>query len=165
MVTKNYDHWKHQYSNGSYPVDSEPYLISSVIPSDEILTNELIKQLETKVKVGKGIDATADSFYSSQGRTDISFGDENETLIDLLRERVPGCETLEMESSMLLHLAQVCNYQAKKVPNHPGTIRASACAMVFFQRTTNMAIGTDQVEPLEIVAGQAVLEALINTAL
>jgi uridine phosphorylase len=166
MVTKNYDHWKHQYTNGTYPLESEPYLISSVIPADEELTKQLILQLERKVeKVGQGIDATADSFYSSQGRTDVSFGDENENLIELLRERVPGVETLEMESSMLLHLAQVCTYQSKTAPGHPGPIRAAACAMVFFQRTTNMAIGVNDVEPLELTAGQAVLEALINTPL
>jgi uridine phosphorylase len=166
MITKNYDHWQHQYSNGTYPTDTEPYSISSVIPADEELTAALVKQLEQKVeKVAVGVNASADSFYSSQGRTDISFGDENENLIDFVRSRVPNCETLEMESSMLLHLAQVCIYQSKKVPSHPGRIRATACAMVFFQRTTNLAIGVDQVEPLEITAGQAVLETLAMTAL
>ena len=166
MVTKNYDHWRHQYTDSQYSaIDSVPYLISSVIPSDKELTEQLILQLEKVAKVAKGIDATADSFYSSQGRTDISFGDENENLIELLREKVPGCETLEMESAMLLHLAQVCTFQSKKVVNHPGPIRATACAMVFFQRLTNMGIAPDVVEPLEYTAGQAVLEALINTPL
>lgn len=45
----------------------------------------------------QGINATADSFYSSQGRQDISFGDENQKLIESVLEKYPDCETLEME--------------------------------------------------------------------
>ncbi len=112
-----------------------------------------------------GVDASADSFYSSQGRIDAAFGDDNDRLIDGLREKVPNCETLEMESAMILHLAQTCTKQSKIVKNHPGPIRAAACAMVFFNRQTNEMIPPDYVEALEIKAGKAVLEALIATPL
>ena len=86
-------------------------------------------------------------------------------MIETIIQRIPEAETLEMESSMLLHLAQVCTYQSTRVENHPGSIRAAACAMVFFNRITNQAIAPDMVSPLEIKAGKAVLEALINTPL
>jgi uridine phosphorylase len=166
LINKNYDYWQHQYENGNYGKDCSPYLISNIIPADEELTKNLISNLEANVsRVDKGIDATADSFYSSQGRIDIAFGDENETLIKSIREKYPECETLEMESAMLLHLAKVCTYQSKRVDNHPGSIRASACAMVFFNRIENAAIPVDDVEILEVKAGKAVLEALVQTLL
>jgi uridine phosphorylase len=63
---------------------------------------------------------------------------------------------------MLLHLAQAANYASKNVENHPGPIRAAACAMIFFNRITNAAIAPDYVEKLEVKAGKAVLEALIS---
>lgn len=44
------------------------------------------------------MNATADSFYSTQGRIDPSFDDRNENLIDDLSSRYPDVVTLEMET-------------------------------------------------------------------
>jgi uridine phosphorylase len=48
-------------------------------------------------------NASADSFYSSQGRIDPSFADENGDVVDKMIEA--GICTIEMESTMLIHLA------------------------------------------------------------
>ncbi|KAJ3304266.1 hypothetical protein HDV03_003003 [Kappamyces sp. JEL0829] len=193
MISKNYDYWQDSYdfeTEESTDQTSEtkmiftgfnmvsklfhdafrgvPYNISGVIPADHGLSARLVDCLEKELgenSVLTGIDATADSFYSSQGRLDVSFGDDNEKLIDGLRKKYPNCETLEMESGMLLHLAQACSKQSKVVKNHPGPIRATACAMVFFNRITNAMIPPDSVEELELKAGRAVLDALVATPL
>ncbi len=47
------------------------------------------------------LNATADSFYSSQGRTDANFDDRNETLIDEIIGKFPTATTLEMETFQL----------------------------------------------------------------
>lgn len=115
--------------------------------------------------VHTGIAASADSFYSSQGRLDVAFGDDNETVIEEIRTKVPGVETLEMESALILHLAKVCTHQSKLVENHPGAIRAAASAMVFFQRASNDSIVVDKIPQLEIDAGTAILDALVSLSL
>ena len=67
---------------------------------------------------------------------------------------------------MLFHLAQASTFQSKRqVADHPGPIRAAACAMIFFNRITNAAIAPDYVTVLEKKAGKAVLEALISIKL
>jgi len=57
-------------------------------------------------KIVKGIvNASADSFYSSQGRQ-TSFPDRNEYLIPHLLETVPDIGSFEMETFHLYHLAK-----------------------------------------------------------
>jgi hypothetical protein len=51
------------------------------------------------------LNATADSFYSSQGRTDANFDDRNETLIDEIIAKFPAATTLEMETFQLCALS------------------------------------------------------------
>ncbi len=109
--------------------------------------------------VVKGCAATADSFYSSQGRTDDSFPDANTALIPELVER--GCVSLEMESAALLHLAAACRPVG---PGHPGPIFAAACAMVFAQRHSDAFISHQDVKTLEARAGRAALDALADSA-
>jgi uridine phosphorylase len=126
----------------------------------------MMEKLESKLGKGRvfpGADCTADSFYSSQGRIDKNFDDCNENLIDNIRIKNPECEILQMESSMLFHLAQVCSAQAEKDVDHPGGIRAASCAMVFFNRITNESIDVTSVENLEFEVGKILLETLITT--
>lgn len=188
MITKNYDYWGDRYvfqddMEPFNPLDTGfglvsqlwketfkglPYHISGLIPADKHLSDRLIQSLGQELgkdKVVTGVDACADSFYSSQGRQDISFGDDNQTLIEGLRSKYPNCETLEMESGMILHLAQACTHQSRIKESHPGPIRASCCAMIFFNRITNAAIPSDYVDVLELKAGKAVLDALVATPL
>lgn len=66
---------------------------------------------------------------------------------------------------MIFHLAQACTFESRLVKEHPGPIRAAACAMVFFNRNTHEGIAHDYVDQLELKAGRAVLNALIETDL
>jgi uridine phosphorylase len=188
LITKNYDYWGDRYvfqedMEPMNPLDTGfglvsqmwrdtfkglPYHISGLIPADRHLSERLMESLKLELgqeNVVNGVNASADSFYSSQGRQDIAFGDDNDKLIDALRNKHPNCETLEMESGMILHLAQTCTHQSRIVASHPGPIRASCCAMIFFNRITNAAIPPDHVNVLELKAGKAVLDALVATPL
>jgi uridine phosphorylase len=78
-------------------------------------------------EVIEGLNATADSFYSSQARLGDAFEDRNERLIDDLQRQYPEAVSLEMETFHLLDLARCSR----------GTISASACAIGLAQRKTN----------------------------
>jgi uridine phosphorylase len=56
--------------------------------------------------VVEGMNASADSFFSSQGRMDPNFEDRNDGVLDLLLESQPSVSSLEMENFHLFHLAQ-----------------------------------------------------------
>jgi uridine phosphorylase len=109
------------------------------------------------------MNASADSFYSSQGklnltlstgRIDLSFIDSNDNIVDSLVNL--GVCTLDMESSMLMHLATCVSAKRR------GPIRAAACAMVFANRISGDFITQDTIKALEAEAGQAVLEAIVS---
>ena len=72
-------------------------------------------------QVVEGINITADSFYSSQGRIDPSFEDRNETLLHDLVAAFPTAVALEMETFQLFHLARLCR--------PVGSIRAAAAGL------------------------------------
>ena len=59
----------------------------------------------------EGLNASADSFFSSQGRPDPNFDDRNACVLDDLLHRHPTTSSLEMETFHLFHLAQ-CSYGA-----------------------------------------------------
>jgi uridine phosphorylase len=153
LVTRNYSKWSKSGDQSA----QNPYNISPVFPADPELSEKVISSLEKSIgqdSVFSGINASADSFYSSQGRIDPNFDDCNDDIINKIREQYPDCETFEMETGMLFHLASCCK---------SGRIRAAACAMTFFQRSTSIGIDVAKVPVLEEQAGKAILEALINT--
>ena len=76
--------------------------------------------------VVEGVDVTADSFYSSQGRTTSAFRDANEGLIARVRADVPGARSMQMETFHLFDLAR-CSAAASP-------IRASAAAIILASR-------------------------------
>ena len=82
----------------------------------QLLTN--LKQHTPAEQVLEGINLTADSFYSSQGRVDSSFEDHNETLLQDVVQTYPKAVSLEMETFQLFHLAQLARPR--------GCIRAAA---------------------------------------
>lgn len=77
----------------SYFIQIQAKLLDS-LPANEIHT---------------GLDASCDSFYSSQGRQDDNFTDHNEELIAYIKKKHPEAESLEMETFMLFHLAKCSN--------------------------------------------------------
>merc|ERR1712070_1081978 len=101
-------------------------------------------------RVHKGLNVTADSFYSSQNRIDQNFDDCNHDILSRVVEKFPSAMTMEMETYLLLHLAQCC-----KVP-----IKASAAAIVVANRQTARVIDEETFNNLETQGGRAVLNAL-----
>lgn len=141
-----------------------PYLISGIFPADLDMTERLaqamadtLAPLEGKdigpVLTG-GLNADGCSFYSSQGRQDPNFWDDNQQLIKQALATHPDTDSLEMETSMLFHLA-ACGK----------AIRAAGCMQVFADRVGNNFIRPEVVAVLEPAAGKAALETLIHTKL
>jgi len=84
------------------------YPLSAAVAPDPCLTALLVAACEREIGAGRvvqGLNATADGFYGSQGRTGGPFDDENEALIAELLAKRPELVSLEMETFMLLHLA------------------------------------------------------------
>ena len=135
-----------------------PYCFSRPIPSDPALSAAL--QREAAVLLGaegvcSGLNATAESFYSSQGRRTAWFEDRNDCLLSDLLARYPSAITLEMETAMLLDLARCSR----------GSVRAAAAVIALADRQSNDFLPADRIERLERLAGQACLAALAKTQL
>lgn len=138
-----------------------PYDVSSVIPADaelsEIFYEKMVAAMaESKLgyAVKHGLDATADSFYSSQGRTGNSFLDANETLIDTLCKELPDLAVLEMETGHLFDLARASQPDYK--------IAASAACIVLASRTKGGILTKDDMITMERYGGRAALETLAS---
>lgn len=100
--------------------DDVPYKISKPVYADPEFHDVVHQALESVKPSGSttpivaGItNASADSFYSSQGRQ-TSFPDNNETLIEQIIASTSDVATLEMETHHLYHLAE-CWSKKRKV--------------------------------------------------
>lgn len=80
--------------------------------------------------VGNIVNASADSFYSSQGRFTTLFQDDNEELIEKIRALHPDVQTMEMETFLLNHLAMSANNSQSCKEGKSGRIRTGAAQMV-----------------------------------
>lgn len=135
----------------------DSYTISPIAPSDPALTETLLAKLtETFTPSGviSGLNATADSFYSTQGRIDSLFVDGNESLIADLKVKHPDAVTLEMESFMLFHLA------SRIADKSENKIMTAACTMIFFNRYTNEGVSKEQIQELESRVATALFDTL-----
>ncbi|PRW58451.1 uridine phosphorylase [Chlorella sorokiniana] len=135
-----------------------PYRFSRPIPSDPLLSQALQQEAARRLgaeNVCSGLNATADSFYSSQGRRTDWFDDRNEALLGELLQAYPQAITLEMETAMLLDLARCSR----------GSIRAAAGVIALADRQSNDFLAADRIEELERLTGQACLAALARTQL
>jgi uridine phosphorylase len=99
----------------------EAYHVSKPVAADENLHKLLLETLVAHKSEGvpasiKGdcVNATADSFYSSQGRI-TSFPDHNHHLVESLLQRVDKIASLEMETFNLFHLAAM--YRPVRIPD------------------------------------------------
>ncbi|KAJ3532870.1 hypothetical protein NMY22_g7568 [Coprinellus aureogranulatus] len=195
-ISRNYDFDFTNPNNSS----EDPYRISKPAVADDLLHDEVRKAIES-VKpqtsrsqiVAGTVNASADSFYSSQGRQ-TSFPDRNGDLIQRLREGNLKVSTLEMETFHLFHLAKcwsggqaeppsptiplatgpVRPEVSKAPPTGDATlerplagrdtvIRAAAVHLVYASRTSQAFITPTEVNTLEDWTGLGVLTALANT--
>ncbi|KAG0164764.1 hypothetical protein DFQ28_007705 [Apophysomyces sp. BC1034] len=148
----------------------EPYLVSGVFNADPAITEVLEKSISEALApleaehqgIGPvltgGLNADGCSFYSAQGRQDPTFRDENEQVIKKALAIHPDTDSLEMETSMLFHLA-ACTQGPEQ------QIRTAGCMQVFADRVNNGFISPDIVKLLEPAVGKGVLEALIRVEL
>ena len=126
-----------------------------------------------EANVATGLNATADSFYSSQGRKDPNFNDANDHLIQEIVATHPNAVTLEMETFTLFHLSKctssqtVSNAQTNVDSQYRSTnaIKSAAATMIFADRTGGEFITPSLVAQLEYDGGKACLQALIDTEL
>eukprot|EP00743_Colponemidia_sp_Colp-15_P001474 GILK01001613.1.p1 GENE.GILK01001613.1~~GILK01001613.1.p1 ORF type:complete len:300 (-),score=40.60 GILK01001613.1:193-1053(-) len=151
-ITRNFDAFLTK--DGDLP----PYTFSQPVLPDKELSALLASSCHEEIgdsHVFEGLNATADSFYSSQGRTGTQFDDRNEDLITLLKERYPEVTTLEMETFQLFHLAHCSK----------GTVKASAAAITLFNRSTLQVCPEATLHERETQGGNAILRALVKCEL
>ncbi len=137
----------------------EPYLIFRPQPADGALSEALVRELRAELGDGRvvgGLNASADSFYSSQGRRDEHFEDDNGELLDRLRREYPSVASMEMETFQLLALAGASKNRC---------IRAGAASIGLANRPTGEVCSEAVLDDLEVRGGRAVLQALVRTEL
>ena len=130
-----------------------------VAPSSSFLSAlvslELTKSITDKGLgvVVQGINVTAESFYSSQGRIDDNFHDRNGDLIpQVIAHYGEQAKSMEMESFTLLHLAK----------SSKEAIHATAAAIVVANRRSAKVVEHDTLERLELDGGHAILKAITS---
>lgn len=174
-VLRNYDHFT---LSDKASTSSRPYTITQPLPCDKTLHDQLYSALQaTKPTVDPKLfdndpnapvalnnikNASADSFYSSQGRQSDLFDDQNEDLIKELQSQQHDLQTFEMETFLLNHLAISANASKSVRSGQQGTMRMGAVQMVFANRSSQAFITPQQVEILELWCGKAVCQALVS---
>lgn len=158
-ICRNPDAFIHNYTEeSSTAAKEESYHLSKIAPANAELSDLLVAALTEHIGTDSfrtGTNVTAESFYSSQGRIDPNFDDDNSNINALLVGHYPTARSLEMESYWLLHLAQ-----CSKVP-----IKATAAAMVLSCRPTGHVVDGPRIDELERKGGLAILQALIAVTL
>ena len=161
-VMRNPNAFTHLYnkdnSSSQSSHEAEPYLYFDVCPSDASLSQLVKDTLSAELGADsfvEGVNVTADSFYSSQGRHDDRFVDENQhTVQDVVKHYLQATST-EMETFVLFHLAK-CS---------PVEIKATAAAIVLANRLVGTVVEGDVLKHIEEVGGMAVLHAVTHVQL
>ncbi|KAL7547836.1 hypothetical protein ACHAWF_012227 [Thalassiosira exigua] len=157
-VARDPDAWgpPSEEGEGSQKAPTPKYRFSRPIASHSGLSESLRRSLADGIgpeRTRVGANATADSFYSSQGRPSPHFDDDNATLLDELRSHPADIVTCEMETFHFLDLARC----ATKFP-----MAAGAAVICVASRSTGEVLETSTVRELEREAGRAVLEAIVS---
>ncbi|CAG8580304.1 8478_t:CDS:2 [Ambispora leptoticha] len=163
-VLRNYDY----FADDAEP-NSKPYNFTKLFYADPDLCSKLQKELLRHLpqsELHTGLNASCDSFYSSQGRLDNNFCDANHNLIEQILVKYPDARSLEMETFMLFHMAKVSTpLPIKESQANKKSIRVAAMMMVFMDRKTNEFVDPVRVSYLEEIAGKALLNVLSNVEL
>jgi uridine phosphorylase len=151
MCRRNEDAW----ATGSAEA---PYTVSKrAVAGDARLLKRLHERVRGAVDVKhalvEGLNCTADSFYSTQGRLGTHFDDRNAELFRFLVAQHAQLKTLEMETFQLFHLAE-CSKERR--------IHAAALCIVLANRSSNDFLTVESKHYLEQTAGRAILEAIVD---
>jgi len=149
-------------------VREQPYVLTETVAPAVGLARAVGDALRRQegLTVAEGLNASTDSFYSSQGRllqcrnqivyyveiclgVDPNFEDKNHDWLRTLL--MPNTASVEMESFTLLHLASC----AARSPIH-----AATAAIVCADRVSGAVVDAHDLKAIERAAGLAVLEAL-----
>lgn len=152
---------------GAMPAPAAPahiYSVSAPILPDASLSSVYFAKMSeaigasfgSRFAVMEGINATADSFYGSQGRTTRCFEDHNASLVADVEASLPDVRSMEMESGHLFDLARTARADCP--------IYASAAAMVIANRHGNSVLSKAELAGLEEAGGRAALETLSSFA-
>lgn len=133
------------------------FLLTTPLHPDPFLHKHLLTTLQssTNLSIVEGSDATTDFFYSTQGRIDAHFPDENQTILSTMLQTYPQTASIQMETYHLFYLSALANRSCKKCP-----IRVASCAIVGAQRIEHATLSIKNKRSIEKKAGKACLEAL-----
>lgn len=157
-ILTDYDAYHRESTTQDYFTITKPIQADSSL--HEQLVNALKEVSNNTFPIEEATDATADSFYGSQGRIDPSFDDRNQGLIDQILACYPDTGSLQMETYHLYHLAKLNEYAVQQ-----RLIRAAGCAMVLANRKSDEFLTNDLKHALELKSGDACLKALIRQEL
>ena len=131
-----------------------PFSVSNIVRPDARLTAALTAELKTSIHGGSmlAMDATADTFYASQGRVS-GLIDRNATLVPALA--AAGVNVLQMETFHLLDLGRTAGF----IDSLP-SIATAAAHIIVFDRRESMSIRPKDLTARETAAGRAALAAL-----
>jgi len=138
---------------------TQPYATTLPVAPDPQLASLLVEEAAKQVgadRVVEGLNASADSFYSSQGRTGGDFDDRNEGLIAALCKEYPHLVSLEMETFHLLDLARCAR---------ANSVRGVGMCIALAERYSNRFLDYASLEAAELAGGRACLAALVRTPL
>ncbi|GAX77180.1 hypothetical protein CEUSTIGMA_g4626.t1 [Chlamydomonas eustigma] len=153
-IRRNPDAWSDLSTASMLPA----YMFTLPVQADPHIVRLLAEEASSTMgasNVISGLNATADSFYSSQGRVGGNFDDRNEGLIEEMCEKYPDMVSLEMETFHLLDMARCSG----------GRVRAAGMCLALADRKSNEMLEYARLEQLEVEAGLAALRALIKTDL
>eukprot|EP01080_Neovahlkampfia_damariscottae_P008384 gene8384-209_t len=143
--------------NGFRKNSEEPcYLISEPVDASQDICDKLFdnaKDMFGEKSVHKGMNGTACSFYSSQGRVTSEFDDRNSQLVDKqLLGKYPNVKSLEMETFHLFDLAECSK----------GKIIAGSACLILAQRKSGLFIDLELKAERETKLGKVALESIIK---
>ena len=131
-----------------------PFSVSNIVRPDSRLTAALSAELRAAIRGGSmlALDATADTFYASQGRSS-GMLDRNAALVPALA--AAGINVLQMETFHLLELGRSAGLM-----NSSPSIATAAAHIIVFDRRESMSVTQKDLTARETAAGRAALAAL-----
>lgn len=156
-VQRDYDAFAKPATAGG---TTSAYTVSQVVAPDGELAEHARDAMRDALgaRLIEGLNASADSFYGSQGRLDGHFDDRNEDCVERVLEMHADVASMEMESFQLLHLARCANPKF-------GAVRAATAAIVCANRASGDVITGEALHECEDVGGRAVLKAITSCPL